>query len=63
MAEQPTWDQVIRSIVGDCIDHEHKQVGRCVYCKTCGRRLYHGTVIPPGELAELKAALAEAPDG
>ena len=57
--EPPTWTQVIRSILGECIDHQHEQVGPCVYCKTCGRRLYQGTVIPAGELAELKRALAD----
>lgn len=57
--EPPTWDQVIRSILGDCIDHEHERVGRCVYCKECGRRLYQGTVMPLAERAELKAALDE----
>ncbi len=58
MSEKPTWDQVIAAILGDCIDHEHEQVGRCVYCRPCGRRLYQGTVMPAGERAELKQALA-----
>ena len=55
-----TWDAAIRSIFGNCIGHEHEQVGRCVYCKTCGRRLYQGTKFTSDELAELKQALAEA---
>ena len=59
MGEKPSWDQVIAQILGDCIDHEHEQAGRCVYCKPCGRRLYQGTVMPAGERAELKQALAE----
>jgi hypothetical protein len=52
-----TWDQVVTSIFGDCIGHDHEQVGRCVYCGQCGRRLYQGTVMPAGERAELKEAL------
>ena len=59
MGEKPTWDQVITAILGGCIDHEHEQAGRCVYCRQCGRRLYQGTAMPAGDLAELKQALAE----
>lgn len=59
MAGPPAWDEVIRSILGGCIDHEHEQVGRCVYCQPCGRRLYQGTVMSASDRAELKTALAE----
>jgi hypothetical protein len=58
MAEKLTWQEFIRATFGECIDHEHEQIGRCVYCRTCGNRLYQGTVMPADELAELKAALA-----
>jgi hypothetical protein len=54
----PTLLDVARAIFGDCISHEHEQVGRCVYCKTCGRRLYQGTVAGPDEIAALREALA-----
>ena len=50
---------MVTAIFGDCIDHHHVQVGRCVWCEPCGRRLYQGTVIPADERAELKQALAE----
>ena len=48
---------IVRSIFGDCIDHEHEQIGRCVYCKQCGRRMYQGDVVPPAQMAALKAWL------
>ena len=61
MADRPPdWTDAVKAIMGDCIGHEHEQVGRCVCCKTCGRRLYQGTVMPPGELAALRGALATA---
>ncbi len=47
-----------RSILGDCIDHQHEQAGRCVYCKTCGRRIYQGTLLTADEIAALKEAFA-----
>jgi hypothetical protein len=59
MGEKPTWDQVITAIMGDCIEHEHERVGRCVYCTPCGRRLYQGTVMSARERAAQKQALAE----
>lgn len=27
-----------------CADHAWEQVGRCVYCTDCKRRLYQGTI-------------------
>lgn len=60
----PTWDTAVKAIFGDCINRPHTQVGPCVYCVPCGRRLYQGSVIPAAEMAELRAALAlEAGDG
>jgi len=60
----PSWLDIARAMFGDCISHEHEQVGRCVYCKTCGRRLYQGTVAAPDEIAALREAFAlEAGDG
>lgn len=57
--DPPKMVAFIRSIFGECIDHEHEQVGRCVYCRQCGRRLYQGTVTPPDERAELKSWMEE----
>lgn len=54
---KPEWADVVRALVGDCIGHEHEQVGRCVYCKQCGRRLYQGTVWPAEIRAEIREAL------
>lgn len=58
-----SWEQLIRGIFGDCISHQQEQVGACVYCVPCSRRLYQGTKMTDAELADLRAALAEAPDG
>ena len=56
---EPTLSELMKTVMGDCIGHQpHKQVGPCVYCGQCGRRLYQGTVMPPAELAALKEALA-----
>ena len=30
-------------------DHKWEQHGRCVWCKTCGVRLYQGKLPKPGE--------------
>jgi len=57
-AKRPTFTQFIASVLGDCIDHPHEKVGRCVYCKPCGRRLYQGGVMTADELAALKEAIA-----
>jgi hypothetical protein len=48
---------------GACIDHEHRQVGPCVYCKPCGRRLYQGLVMTAQELDTVREtiALADSP--
>lgn len=40
--------------LGDCLDHPHEQVGRCVYCKEDGRRLYQGKVMNKAEVGGLK---------
>jgi hypothetical protein len=48
--------------LGDCLDHPHEQVGRCVYCKEDGRRLYQGKVMNRAEvggLKELRRLMAE----
>lgn len=37
-------------MLGEHDDHPWKQVGRCVYCGTCGVRLFQGRV-PPGHRA------------
>lgn len=49
------------AVFGDCVDHQHEQVGRCVYCKDCGRRLYNGTVMTRKELDDVKQVIAERP--
>jgi hypothetical protein len=55
---RPSLVSVYRSLFGDCIGHEHKQVGHCVYCVPCGRRLYQGTVMPAEEIGALREWLA-----
>jgi len=55
---KPTFAEFVRGLLGDCIDHEQEQHGRCVWCKPCGRRLYQGTKMTASERAELKEALA-----
>jgi hypothetical protein len=49
--------EFLAKVFGDCIDHRHEQVGRCVYCSDCGRRLYHGGVMKADELAAIKEAI------
>ena len=56
--KKPTFTQFIGAVLGDCIDHPHEQVGRCVYCKQCGRRLYQGSPMSADDLATIKEALA-----
>jgi hypothetical protein len=56
--DKPTFAEFMASMFGPCIDHEHEQVGRCVYCKTCGRRLYQGGVMTADELAGIREAIA-----
>lgn len=51
--------EFLEHVFGDCIDHEHEQVGPCVYCRTCGRRMYHGKVLTAAELAEIRQAMTE----
>lgn len=34
--------KVIDELVNGHNDHERKQVGACVYCITCDKRLYQG---------------------
>lgn len=55
-ATDRTIDDVYRDLLGECIDHPHRQVGRCVHCKTCDRRLYQGRVLSPADRARIKAA-------
>jgi hypothetical protein len=59
MPDELTYEALIARLLGGCIDHEHEQAGRCVYCKPCGRRLYQGSIMPASERAELKQALAK----
>ena len=51
--------ELMADVLGDCVDHPHKQVGSCVYCIPCSRRLYHGTVMSADELAALRETIAE----
>ncbi len=55
--------ELMGKILGQCIDHEHKQVGRCVYCKICKHRLYQGTIMTASERAALKEAIASLQAG
>jgi hypothetical protein len=55
--DKPTFAEFMANMFGPCIDHEHEQVGRCVYCKTCGRRLYQGGVMNSEELAAIREAI------
>ena len=48
---------VMADALGACIDHPHEQVGPCVYCKPCGRRLYQGAVMTADEIATLHEAI------
>lgn len=43
------------------VDHDLAQVGRCVYCNTCGQRLYQGKLWTPKERDELRALAAGDP--
>ena len=38
-------------------EHPWKQVGACVYCDTCGVRLYQGEALTEQEKAELREAV------
>jgi hypothetical protein len=49
-----------RGIFGACVDHPHRQVGHCVYCKQCGRRLYQGTVMTADEIDSVREVIALA---
>jgi hypothetical protein len=57
--ERPTWADVIRKILGDCIEHAHEQVGGCVYCAQCNRRLYQGEVMSLEDRTELRVAMEQ----
>jgi hypothetical protein len=52
-----TLGELLAAIVGDCVDHPHEQVGRCVYCRTCGKRLYQGEVWNDEERAAARAVM------
>lgn len=63
MADTPprrTFAEFLTALLGGCLDHRHEQVGRCVYCVTCNRRLYEGPVLDPDDLAAIKEYLALA---
>lgn len=49
---------VFAAMFGDCLDHEHEQIGPCVYCRDCGRRLYQGGVMTPDEIADIKQLMS-----
>lgn len=49
-----SWIDVMRRIFGECLTHPHQQIGRCVYCSACSRRLYQGTLVPMADRRELQ---------
>ena len=59
MSEQPkpTLAQFFAAVFGECVDHAHEKIGHCVYCVTCGRRLYQGEVMSADELAAVKEVI------
>lgn len=60
MSETMSLANFYRSLFGACLDHPHKQVGRCVYCERCSRRLYQGTVMTAEELGTVREVIALA---
>jgi hypothetical protein len=48
------------SQLGEHLTHPWHQVGPCVYCEPCSRRLYQGEVLTDQEKAEIQEALAES---
>ena len=54
----PSLADLYRSVLGECLNHQHKQVGRCVYCADCNWRLYQGTVMSEREIQAVRDLLA-----
>ena len=40
--------------MGDCLEHPHMVVGRCVYCVACNRRLYQGRLFTKSDMKGLR---------
>ena len=60
--QPPSVAELLTAMFGECIDHQHEQVGPCVYCQPCGRRLYHGKVLTTAEHEQIRAFMnADAP--
>jgi hypothetical protein len=53
------WMTIIRQL-GEHVDHPWRQVGPCVYCDTCGVRLYQGEALTEDDKNELRDAVREA---
>lgn len=53
---------VYAAMFGDCLDHEHEQIGPCVYCRDCGRRLYQGGVMSTAELGVIRELINSGGD-
>lgn len=47
----------VAGVFGDCLDHRHEQVGHCVWCATCNRKLYQGQVLTAEDIAALHEAV------
>lgn len=53
-----TFTEFMTAVFGNCLDHKHEQVGRCVYCAECKRRLYQGSIMSADDRAALREAQA-----